>query len=459
MKILLIAPHGNKLGDNDNSNHKKNRHNFFKTPPIGLLNIIACTPPHHEVILLDENIEDIDPANLPQADIAGISITTASAGRGYELADELRRKDFTVVMGGVHASFMKKETLLHCDSVVVGEGEILWQQLLIDFENGGKEGLLSEYSGSRPSMDEVPYPDLKRTNADGRYLISNLFNITRGCPHNCSFCSVTRLLGKKLRQRAVDDVVSHIKKRLDDKGRSIQNRFFVFVDDNVLADRVYAKELFKALIPLNILWISQASVNSAYDEKLLYLAAKSGCKGIFIGLESISSEALQEIGKGQNKISFYREAVKRFHKKGIFVEAGLIFGFDTDTTEVFDKTVKIAEDLQLDGVQYTILTPLPGTDLYEKMSREDRILHHNWSEYDCTRAVYKPQKMSREELQNGLHWAYRRTYSIAGIFRRILPALFSRRAPYFLFLLMFNLGYRKSFGYMRKAARKPAIDS
>lgn len=455
MNILLIAPHGNKLGDNVKSKTKNNKHNFFKTPPIGLLNILAATPQQHNVNLIDENIEDIDLRQLPPCELAGISITTASAERGYQLADELRRQGITIVIGGVHASFMKEETLEHCDSIVVGEGELLWQELLADYEEGGKNGIKTEYSGSRPSLDNIPYPDLYRTGADGKYLISNLFNITRGCPHNCSFCSVTKLLGKKIRLRAVDDVVSHIKERLDQKGRSIQNRFFVFVDDNVLADRVYAKTLFRALIPLKILWISQASVNSAYDEELLNLAAKSGCKGIFIGLESISGEALKEIGKKQNKISFYKEAVRRFQKKGIFVEAGLIFGFDTDTTAVFDKTVDMAAKLHLDGVQYTILTPLPGTDLYEKMSREKRILHHNWSEYDCTRAVFKPVGMPLEELQNGLHWAYRRTYSIPGIFKRILPVLFSKRALYFPFLLIFNLGYRSSFGYMRKAARRP----
>ena len=454
MKILLIAPRGNRLGDHDKS-WKSTKSNFFKTPPIGLLNILASTPEHHEVKLIDENIEELDAGDLRDADIAGISITTASAERGYEIADILGKNNVLTVMGGVHASFMKEEALSHCDSIVVGEGEILWRELLHDFETGGKEAVQKEYSGSRPAMKEIPFPDTERTDAEDKYLLSNLFNITRGCPHNCNFCSVTELLGKKLRLRPVEDVVNHIKMKLEKGGTGIRNRFFVFVDDNVLANRVYAKELFRALIPLKILWISQASINSAYDEELLELAAESGCRGIFIGLESISSKALKEIGKKQNKISFYKEGIDRFHKKGIFVEAGFIFGFDSDTVGVFNDTVKTAEKLRLDGVQYTILTPLPGTDLYRKMSAEGRLLHRNWSEFDCTRAVFRPAGMSIGELQNGLHWAYRKTYSIPGILKRILPALFSRRAVYFLFILAFNLGYRKSFAYMRKQAVRP----
>ena len=383
---------------------------------------------------------------------------TASADRAYELADRFREHGVPVVLGGSHASAIPEEALEHADAVVVGEAEGAWELLLEDFRRGGRAALRRLYrAGTRPDLASLGFPDLEAVRRSGQYAITNLFNITRGCPHNCSFCSVTRMLGRKVRCRPVEAVVREIAAPLERLERpSLRERFHVFVDDNIMANKGYAKRLFRALIPYRLLWVSQTSVNSAYDDELLELAAASGCKGVFIGLETVSQESLSEIGKTQNRIEYYREAVRKFHRHGIFVEGAFIFGFDHDGPQVFQRTVEFARKIRLDGVQYTILTPLPGTDFYDRIEAQGRFITREWRRYDCTHPVFQPLRMSPEALQAGLHWAYRKTYSLGGILARTASALADRRRGYFPLLLGFNLGYRKTMKHMFDTAFNPA---
>jgi radical SAM superfamily enzyme YgiQ (UPF0313 family) len=452
MTITLIAPRRN----NRSAKRKRFGVGFFRVPPLGLLNVAAITPAGVDVRLMDENVEEVSFSQRP--DLVGISVMTASAARAYEIADRFRDLGVPVVLGGSHVSALPEEALAHADSVVVGEAEGVWETLLADLRRDGPKGLRRSYQAEgHPDLADLPFPNLELARRSGKYVITNLYNTTRGCPHNCSFCSVTRTLGRKIRYRPVEAVVREITRPLEAVDRpTLRDRFHVFVDDNIMANKAYAKKLFRALIPHRILWISQTSVNSAYDDELLELAAQSGCKGVFIGLETVSEGSLSEIGKSQNRIDYYREAVHKFHKRGIFVEGAFIFGFDHDGPEVFQETVRFARKTRLDGVQYTILTPLPGTDFYEKIEAEGRFIDRDWRRYDCTHPVFRPLGMSPEALQAGLHWAYKKTYSLGGILGRTLSALADPRRPFFPLLLGFNLGYRKTMKHMFETALNPA---
>jgi len=452
MKLHLIAPSRNA----QRGKKRKFGSGFFRVPPLGLMNVAALTPSGWDVSITDENIDELSDSDDP--DLVGISVMTASADRAYEIADSYRIRGIPVVLGGVHVSFLHQEALQHADSIVLGEAEGIWTNVLDDFKKGGKEALVPVYKADKvPELTDYPIPSPDHNGLAGTYVLDNLLNITRGCPHNCSFCSVTRLLGKKIRYRPVQDVVDHIASRLAAKEKpTLRDRFYIFVDDNIMANRAYAKELFKALIPLNILWISQTSINSAYDEEMLELAARSGCVGVFIGLESISQDSLDEIKKTQNHPGFYRQGVKRFQKKGIFVEGAFIFGFDHDEPSVFRRTADFACRLGLDGVQYTILTPLPGTDFYNEIEEGNRFIDHKWSHYDTIHLVFNHPTMSAEEMEAGLHYAYKKTYSLRGILTRAVQALGDRRWKFFFMLLAFNFGYRRSFKYMWKTAFDPS---
>jgi len=446
MKVELIAPAWTKKTQEKRAKRTKT----FKIPPLGLLNVAAVTPPDVKVDLTDENVE---PINFDKkTDLVGITVMTSAAPRAYEIADEFRKKKVPVVLGGPHVSFMQDEASEHANAVVIGEAEGAWEKLIKDFKKGGKKFLKKFYkSDKKPDLSEIPLPrwDLLKK---GSYIVTKVLHITRGCPYNCSFCSVTKLFGRKVRCRPVEKVIKYIKENI---GKSLSSRFFAFLDDNIMGNRSYAKKLFRALIPYKIIWMSQASVNSAYDEELLDLAGKSGCKGLFVGLETLSEESLEEIGKSQNKIEFYKEAIKRFHRHGIFVEGAFIFGFDSDRKDVFEKVVRFVNEVKLDGIQYSILTPLPGTAFYERIEKEKRFIDRDWSNYDCGHIVYQPKNMSPQEIQAGLNWAYKKTYSLSSILRRSMGIFSGGRGKYLIPLWIFNLGYRRTCKNMFKKAWNP----
>ena len=287
MRVELIAPTWTKKIQKKRAKRAK----VFKIPPLGLLNVAAVTPPDVEVSLTDENVEEVD-FDKP-VDLVGVTVMTSTAPRAYEIADEFRKRKIPVVLGGPHVSFMKEEAIQHADSVVIGEAEGAWERLIEDFKRGGRGSLKKFYENEKkPDLTKIPFPRWDLLKKDS-YIVTKVLHVTRGCPYNCSFCSVSRLFGREIRYRPVDKVVDCIEKNI---GESLGSRFFVFLDDNIMANRRYAKKLFQALIPYKIIWMSQASVNAAYDEELLSLAGKSGCKALFIGLETLSEESLNEIG-------------------------------------------------------------------------------------------------------------------------------------------------------------------
>lgn len=436
MKILLISPTWKR----ETKIKRMGRNRIFKVPPYNLLIVSALTPKDIEVEIIDENIEGID--FNKKVDMVGITTMTASCPRAYEIADTFRERGVPVVFGGIHATVLPEEAAQHADAVVIGEAEGLWEKLIEDFKRGGKQALDKFYKSSqRPDPVKIPIPR-RELIKDKAYLLSHFLQLTRGCPFDCSFCSVSKFFGKKYRFRPVKKVIEEIKGMI---GKPLKTRFLGFLDDNIVGNINYARELFKALIPYNLLWIGQSSMNIARHEDVLQLAAASGCKGLFIGFESISEASLSEANKSQNKIKFYERAIKKIHQFGISIEGAFIFGFDHDDKSIFKKTVQFIEKVKLDVVQFSILTPLPGTRLYEKLERENRIIDRNWSNYDLAHVVFQPKLMSAQELKQGFDWAYQRIYRLSSIFKRLSGLHRGGRWKYLLPGLTLNLGYRRTF--------------
>lgn len=444
-KILLISPVSMPLSSE-----------IFAFPPLSLLQVAALTPNHYKIELFDENVETerIEERDLNEVDLVGLSVMTPEAPRAYTLADGLRRKGKKVVLGGIHPTALPKEAIQHADAVVIGEAEGIWQKVLEDFE---RKTLKKFYKGERfPSLSKLPIPrrDLLKKEL---YTLPNTIQVSRGCPFNCSFCSVSRFFGNRYRFRPIPEVVAEIEEMIKNDNIHPVRRFLsniiwekfsqpviVFVDDNISGNKRYARELFRALIQLRIYWGGQASINIARpeNEELLKLAAESGCKLLFIGFESISLQGLKEAHKRINKPQEYTQAIKLFHKYGIGVLGAFIFGFDSDDKSVFEETLRFTQEVKLDGAQFTILTPPPGTELMEKLEKENRTINKNWQCYDFTTSVFQPEKITQKELEAGRKWALQKFYSKRSILQRI-PLDYRRLIVYF----PLNYGYRKQIDH------------
>ncbi len=421
MKLQLISP-GSPVRDST----KKDRAAQFAR--LSLTTVAALTPSEVDVELIDDNTERL--SFDPTVDMVGITAMTATAPRAYEIADRYRRNGVSVVLGGIHPSVLPREAIEHADAVVVGEAEGTWRNLLRDFEKGKMKSFYR--SQGRPSLDNLPTPrrDLLRSRV---YKRASMVQATRGCPFDCDFCAVSNFFGRTYRFRPIPDVIGEIER--------LKNRFIFIADDNIVGSPKYAKQLFRSLIPLRIKWFGQGSVTMARDEELLRLAAKSGCTTMFIGFESLSEANLREVGKKTNRVSGYEEDVRRIHNHGIAIDGAFMFGFDHDDEDVFERTVDFAKTNKLELTNFSILTPFPGTRLYDRLEKENRIIDRDWSKYTCGNVVFRPRLLSEDRLQAGYLWARRQFYSYSSIFRRLfgggkrsvwcLPAnLNMRRAAY-----------------------------
>jgi radical SAM superfamily enzyme YgiQ (UPF0313 family) len=421
MKVVLISP-GTIRGRNNYWAFEEVC-NFFGNeafimywlaPPT----IAGLSIPGVEVRIIDENLTPVD-FNL-DADLVGISTITFTAKRAYEIADRFRQRGVKVVMGGIHPTMMSEEALEHSDSIVIGEAENVWPRLIEDFKNNRLERIYQ--SENKPDMAELPAPRYDLLDSK-RYLV-NIVNTTRGCPFNCEFCTVYAFFGKGMRHKPVSKVVEEIKKL----PQGVQFRRFwlpiqktiVFADDNICGNVKYAKELFRALIPLNVdNWWGQASITIARDEELLELMSQSGCATVFIGLESVNPESLKVIDKRVNKVEEYKGAIKKIHSHGIRVQGSFILGSDSDDLEDFQKLVDFIDETNIFSSQITVSTPFPGTKLYKRLEGEGRLLHKDWDKYDIQTAVFKPKKMTTEELQNGFNWVVQQIYSYPALYKRM----------------------------------------
>ncbi|MBN2413272.1 B12-binding domain-containing radical SAM protein [candidate division KSB1 bacterium] len=423
MKICLISPASGRwrgLGKKKFFNGKT-----FRFSQLSLLSVAALTPDKHELKLIDEQIEDV--SLNEDFDLVGITVMTATAPRSYELCDLFRKKNIPVVLGGFHPTFNVEEAREYAYAIVIGPADGAWPELLADAEN---KQLKKIYHGTVDEKKPIKLP--KHLLKKSGYLSPHTTYATLGCRNKCSFCSITSFYGGKRYQRPIEDVVAEL--------GSFKEKFFMFIDDNLTQDREYIVELLKAIAPLKKKWVTQASIEITDDDELLALLQQSGCAGVFVGLESFSEDALCSQNKTIKQPRYYEQAVRKFHQYGIFVEAGMIFGFDSDSPEIFEKTLKILDRIGIDTIQASILTPLPGTTLFKEM--KDRIVDFNWEHYDYKYAVYNPALISREDLMGGLQWINKRFYSPRRILQRICRWLFTP-AGYknMYFPLFLNIAY------------------
>ncbi|MGC9308590.1 MAG: B12-binding domain-containing radical SAM protein [Thermoplasmatota archaeon] len=398
--------------------------------------VATVTPDRHHIQIVNENYEEIDFDT--QYDVVGISVLTINAKRAYDLADFFRKKRATVVLGGYHVSALPKEGLEHADAVVVGEAENLWPQVINDIE---QDSLQSIYASSG-KPDVSMFPTARRDLYVN--MLSGAVQATRGCPVGCEFCPTTRLLGKKVRKRPVDAVVEEMK--------CIPNKVIIFRDASLTLDPRYSKALFKRMKKLDKKWIANGNLNVlGRDTEFLELAREAGCLQWFVGFESISKETLKQIHKTTNVniVDRYGEYVHKIQRHGMGVSGGIIFGFDNDTPEVFEETYEAIEEWQPDAIEFNILTPYPGTAIYERFERENRILTRDWSKYSQAHVVYQPKNMTVDELREGYRWITKKYYSWPEMLKRILRywgyAASREKSPSLLSIPTINLALRSYY--------------
>ena len=370
----------------------------------------SLTPPEHEVRVFDENIEGID-YDWP-ADLVGITVRTMFANRAYDISRRYRQRGVKTVLGGIHPSMCPDDALEYCDAVVQGEAESTWPRLLEDFEKGRLERIYR--AECQTEMINQVAPD--RIKLERSRYFADIVQTTKGCPFDCEFCSVTAFDGRKLRHKSIGQVVSEIK-TIQDSANQYKKKSIFFADDNIIADRDYARELFTALKPYNLNWSCQGSINVSQDPDLLALMKEAGCGAILVGLESISSRNLEAMGKNVNLRHDYLNAIKTIQSFGIMVHGSFILGYDFDTTESFDELIDFINEAELLMPLINILTPLPGTRLYNRFEDEGRLLHKNWDDYDGQTVVYTPRGMTPEQLQDGFRKVVREVYSFERIYR------------------------------------------
>jgi radical SAM superfamily enzyme YgiQ (UPF0313 family) len=379
---------------------------------------------YYKITLIDEYFQ-----RLPYRkhfDLVAITVNTPNAPHCYNIGTRFRETGAKIVMGGPHATLLPDEVKEHCDYLFVGESEATWPQFLEDFRIGtARERYYSEVP---PSLENLALPRwdlLKR-----RRLMKGAVVATRGCPYDCRYCNLKQIYSSGFRTRPVKDVAVEI--------QSLPTNFFVFWDDNLFADKEYAKSLLRAITPLKRRWAAQATLRDCADEELLSLARSAGCLYLFVGLESFSEESLGDAGKGINRISDYEPVISAIHRHGIMVQAGIVFGFDSDTPGVFDIALNACEKLGIDGATVSVLTPFPKTPIYEKLKSEGRLLSGDWGKYNSKTAVaFMPHNMSAEELLSGYNRFRKRFYSLGSFIRRMRV---SRTNVALNFVV--NLGYR-----------------
>jgi radical SAM superfamily enzyme YgiQ (UPF0313 family) len=421
IRIALLSPKG-PLYLHRGGIFKKS----LRYAPLTLPTLAALIPREidHELRIVDEGIEEIPP-DL-DADLIGMTVITGTAVRAYKLAGRFRARGIPVVLGGPHVTLVPEDAAPHADAIVVGYAEESWPELLRDF---ARRRMRARYD-QRPDLSLADLPPVRRDLIPpDRYLTTHVFEATRACIHACDFCVVPFAWGRKPLHRPVQEVIEEI--------RRTGARKAIFVDLNIIADKEYAAHLFEALIPLGVEWYGLSTTLLADDLPLFDLCARSGCRGLLMGLETMTQENLREFHKGFNSPRRYRDLVAACHRRRIALQGAFVFGLDHDTPEIFLETARFAVEAGIDLPRFAILTPFPGTALHRRLEAEGRILTRNWELYDAQHVVFQPARMSVEELQRGTRRAWQYAYSYRSIARRLRMS----PAPIPIFLGA-NLGYR-----------------
>jgi radical SAM superfamily enzyme YgiQ (UPF0313 family) len=408
-------------------------------PSLGLLVLSSLTPEEHTIKIEDENVGRLYLNDKP--DLVGITVNVDTSKRAYAIAQEYRNKNVPVIFGGIHASAVAGECLKYADSVCVGEAEELWRGIL---EDAAAKRLKKTYFNKHVTdVSKTPVPKWNLIDKS-RYLYTNILCASRGCPFDCEFCyNSCEYIHHKYRNRPVENVIKEI--------RQLGTKHVMFIDDNFIGDPVWAGKIVEAIKPLGLIWHGAVSVNVGKHLELLDSMAESGCRSLFIGFESVNSESVKSVNKKQNRREDYDRTIGEIHKRGIMVNASMVFGFDYDYPCVFENTLEWLINNKIETITAHILTPYPGTKLFKRLESEGRIKDHNWDHYNTSNVVFEPKNMSSDELYSGYRWIYNEFYSLKNIFRRMPD---QQRMPY----LLFNFGYRK-FGKITSGLGKIGLMS
>ena len=429
MKLLLITASSPEI-------RKVRRSRFLNFQQITMPYLAALTPAHWQVEHIDEEVCPVD-FNV-QTDLVGITFHTPSAQHAYQTAARFRARGIPVVLGGPHVTLLPEEAALNADVIFVGEAEGLWPQFLFAFEQGQYP---SRYqSSSLPTLENIP--QARKDLFHRKDYTNGVLFASRGCPNQCDFCTLSVMYKNRLRKRPVVEVAAEF--------ASFKGKVIIFWDDNIAGDLDYAKELFRAIAPYKKWWSSQASIHAGQDEEFLELARLSGCKQLFLGLESVSQASMNEVHKRFNRVEEYAGTIQRIHAHGIGVQAGVVFGFDSDTPAIFNDTTDFLEQNGIQNATFNILTPFPGTRLFQRLEAEGRILSYRWEKYNSrSDVVFRPKNMTCEQLLEGFQTVAHRFYSLDSIYRRL-----SRSPVGLWWMLPINLAYHISlrrFGFGMRA--------
>ena len=445
MRLYLINPSNPLVAITNVRESRWNRYRVWK--PLGLMVLAGLTPPEWEILIVDENLRAPDYSAMPRPDLVAITAFTSQANRAYEVAAHFRSLGVPVVMGGIHATMCFEEALKRVDSVVTGEAESVWSEVLEDATHGS---LKRRYDGGFADIEDVP---LARHDLLDRGYAFGAIQTTRGCPLNCTFCSVTAFNGARYRLRPIPDIVREF--------QAIREKHVLVVDDNLIGIRpehiARAKDLFRAMAQANLRkeWVAQATINFADDEELLSLAAKAGCRGVFIGFESLSPEGLREIGKKFNLLKGrdFRASVQRIQRHKILVVGSFIIGLDVDEPGIGKRIAAVASRYGVDNLNTLFLTSLPGTGLWDRMKSEDRIalnrFPEDWKYYTLTFPVVRYRHLSLAGAIQEMIACDRDFYSMLRILHRVWNGLWQRRQ--LLIGLVANLSYRRNLQLNRRA--------
>lgn len=380
----------------------------YVVPPLSLAIIASLTPSDVEVSIVDENIEEID--FNEKVDLVGITVTSITAPRGYEIADMFRSKNVPVVIGGIHVRLMHKQSLEHADSVIIGEAENLWWRVINDFKHNRLKRVYK--NKKRPGLTDNPLPkwDLVKNT---KYSVATIM-ATRGCPHNCEFCVVRQHFGNNIRKRPVEDVVKEVAYL-----RKYYHRFW-FVDYNMFFDKAYAKQLLNGIVPLGISYICFANMYIYKDNELLDLMVKSGCKRVSIGFETTDPKGLKLLNKtGLNRIKEYAQAVKKIQGYGIQVKPQFIIGFDYDNTRVFDEIETFVNENNILFPDIYLAGTFYGTSHFRRLKKEGRIDMNAYSSNKMGYVMLDVGSLGRENAVFKTKALYSRLYSYDAIFDRM----------------------------------------
>lgn len=400
MKVKMILP---ALTEAESPFWRPIKYSLF--PPLGLATLAGHFSQDDEIDLQDQHIEQLNLEDNPDMVIIQVYITNAY--RSYEIADYYRAKGSYVVLGGLHVTALPEEAAKHADTIMIGPGEDIFPKFLEDYKNKNPKKV---YISTHRTLEEMP--DVRRDLIKReKYLVPNSIVVSRGCPHHCDFCYKDAFYqnGKSFYVQKVDRVLKEIE--------GLKGKHLYFLDDHLLGNPKFAEELFEGMMGMNRVFQGAATIDSILNGDLIEKAAKAGLRSIFVGFETFSPENLKQSNKNQNLHRDYIKAVERLHSLGIMINGSFVFGLDNDDSDVFKRTVEWGVKNAITTATYHILTPYPGTRLFQKMEEEGRILTKNWDLYDTRNVVYKTKGLTAEELKKGYDWAYKEFYTWANIFK------------------------------------------